>query len=679
MVGEPALRSEARKRHDASVRFGPQLLGDLDQAATREWLVADGCGGYAMGTAAGLRTRRYHGLLVASVGPIGSRRLGLAALDPVLWVGDRAVRLAVHEWASGAIDPRGHRWLATFDIDDGLPRWRWTIGDVCLERELAMVRGRPAVTVVHRLLRAPETVRLVVTALVTWRDHHGERTAGDGQGDPPAMATDPLGFTFEHRVRVEGPGFRPMGLWYRGVRHREEAARGLADNEDLWAAGSFEAELTPGATLGVAAWAPLDDPGLHLAPEPGPAVVAAARQRARRIAAAAGTDPVGRRLLLAADPFIVAGPRVVAGYPWFGEWSRDTMTGYEGLFLDTGRAAEGRALLLTAASTLSQGMLANTDDPGAVGTDPDAPGALAYTAADAALWFVHAVGRHLARTGDADLAARLADPLLAVIDHHRAGTRVGIGIDPADGLLRQGAPGLALTWMDARVGGVPVTPRAGKAVELNALWINALDTTADVLAAVGRDGSALRAQARAARPAFRSAFLTPDACRDVVDGDPVESTRVRPNALLAVSLPHPPLSVADPAAAAIVARAGRALLTPLGLRSLAPSDPAYRGRHRGDPEARDRAYHQGTVWPWWIGPYVDAARRVGRPTAGLLLGLEQHLWEWGVGSVSETADGDPPHRATGCPFQAWSVAELLRSRTTLASDRRTTEGGGASA
>jgi len=244
-----------------------------------------------------------------------------------------------------------------------------------------------------------------------------------------------------------------------------------------------------------------------------------------------------------------------------------------------------------------------------------------------------------------------------VIDHHIAGTRYGIKVDPADSLLRQGADGLALTWMDARIDGRPVTQRAGKAVEINALWINGLATVADVEEGLGHDASRLRMLEQTARASFLQRFTLPSGCADVVDP---ENAQLRPNCLLALSLPHGPLS--DPA---IVLTVGPELLTSVGLRSLAPSDPAYVGRHRGGPRERDAAYHQGTVWPWLIGSYVEAALKVGVPVDGALDGLEQHLYEWGLGSVSETADGDPPHDATGCPMQAWSVAELIRARNLL--------------
>jgi predicted glycogen debranching enzyme len=608
------------------IRFGPQVCGDLAAGTAREWLVADGRGGYAMGTVSGLRTRRYHGLLVVAGDTPASRRVGLASLDPVLTLPSGAVvRLATHEWAAGAVDPAGYAYLESFDLDDGLPRWRWRVGEVVLERELAMVYGRPCLAVVHRLL-CGGPVTLSLDALCSWRDVHGERTAA---GLPPATEQVTGGVVVEGAYRLAGPGWQPAGQWWHGVHHREEAARGLTPHEDLWYAGSCSATLDrPGATAGITAWAD------ELTADPGPAadMIDQARRRHRTIASRAG-DPAAATLALAADAFIVTTadghPDVVAGYPWFGAWSRDTMISYHGLFLDTGRVDEGRELLRSYAATLSEGMLANTADTGRT----------EYNTADGTLWFVHAVDRHVAVTGDTDLAAELRPALDQVIEWHGKGTRYGIGVDPADGLLRQGAPGEALTWMDARIGGVPVTPRHGKAVEINALWVNAL-------AAAGAE-----ARYAAAREAFRRAFPMQGGLYDVV-GDPA----VRPNQLLAYSLPYAPMEPNPSAVRAL----GAALLTPLGLRSLAATEPGYRGVHRGDPAGRDRAYHQGTVWPWLIGPYADACRRAGLDTVGLFDGLVSHLGEWGLGSVSETADGDPPHAATGCPFQAWSVAELLR-------------------
>jgi len=619
------------------VRLGPQVCGDLAAASSREWLVADGLGGFAMGTAGGLRTRRYHGLLVVATRPPGGRMLGLASLDPVLRVGDKRIRLAVHEWSGGVVDPLGNALLSAFDLEDGVPRWRWEVGDVVLEREIACVHGRGAVVVVHRLVRAPNAVRLELSALATWRDAHGDRHA-DGA---PAVEAVADGFVFEGSYRVVGAGFAPAGEWYRSVRYREEAARGLNDQEDLWLAGTFSADLEPSDTLTVTAWSG----DLGAVPVIGEDPVRAARARARGLVEQAGArDDVDARLALAADQFVVTGPAVVAGYPWFADWSRDTMTSYEGLLLETGRIEEGRTLLLRMAGTLSEGMLANTADTGT----------LEYNTADGTLWFLHAIGRHVDRTGDLDLAAVLAPQLVQVVEAHVAGTRYGIHVDPADGLLDQGADGTALTWMDARVDGVPVTQRAGKAVEINALWINGLAVVSSLLGRTGGDASRFAALEAQARASFSRAFLHDGRCDDVV-GD----SRLRPNQLLAVSLPHAPLRDAS------IVRAVAPLVTPLGLRSLDPADPGYLGLHRGGPADRDRAYHQGTVWPWLVGPYVEAARRTGVAVDGVLDGLEAHIDEWGLRSVSETADGDAPHGATGCPFQAWSVAEFLRARRLL--------------
>ncbi len=629
------------------MRFGPQVCGSLAEAASREWLVTDGLGGFAMGTVAGLRTRRYHGLLVVATEPPSGRRLGLAALDPVLVVGDRRVRLATHEWTGGTIDPRGHVHLASFSLTGGVPVWRWSVGGVTVEAEVAMVRGRPAVGIVHRIVRAADPVRLELGALCSWRDAHGERFAC---GDPFVERTAD-GFTFEGSYRVAGPGFEPGGAWYRGVRYAVEADRGLNDHEDLWYAGRFTAELAPGGAVEVQAWAgDLGDP-----PPPAASVVGTARERARRVSEAARPhDDADRVLAVAADQLIVAGaagPTVVAGYPWFGDWSRDTMTSYEGLFLETNRWEEGRALLERAAASVSEGMLPNTADVGGV----------EYNSVDAAMWLLHAADRHVAVTGDVDLAAALVPALESVVDHHLRGTRFGIHVDPSDGLVAQGAPGRALTWMDARVDGEPVTARAGKPVEVNALWVSGLAGLAALADRVGRDSSQVRKLEAMARGSFADRFPTPaGGLHDVVDGPGGNDLTVRPNQLLAVSLPHAPLAGAEWAAAIVTACA--ALPTPLGLRSLSPTDPGWVGRHRGGPANRDRAYHQGTVWPWLVGPYVEACVKAERDVTGLLDGLADHLGEWGLGSVSETADGDPPHAATGCPFQAWSVAELLRAR-----------------
>ncbi|MEY2447104.1 MAG: hypothetical protein QOH79_580 [Acidimicrobiaceae bacterium] len=632
----------------ALIEFGPQTTGDLAAASTREWLVTDGLGGYAMGTVGGLATRRYHGLLMVATAPPIGRMLGLAALDPVLTTGNTTIRLATHEWSDGTIAPNGHVHLESFEIRDGIPKWRWAVADVVLEAELAMSYGHPAVGVNYRVVRAPDRVRLDVEALCTWRDAHGERTAS---GEPAVERTDD-GFVFEDAYRVRGPHFDTAGAsWFRGLRHRDEAERGLSATEDVWFAGRFSAELAAGGSTSVEAWA-----GDKYAPTPAaPLMIAAARHRAADVVMRARpNDDIDRTLALAADQFVVttaSGPTVVAGYPWFGDWSRDTMTSYEGLFLRTNRWDQGRTLLTRAAAGLSEGMLANTADAGG----------LEYNTVDATMWFLHAVGRHVDVTSDMDLANDLRGSLHQIIDHHQAGTRFGIRVD-GDGLITQGEEGWALTWMDARVDGTAVTPRTGKPVEVNALWVNGLRVVHHLLTELKDDrADEVRLAADVAARSFLSHFAREGhGLLDVADpGD----ASVRPNQLLATSLPFGPVD--DRAGALGIVRACGPLVTALGMRSLSPADSRYTGRHRGDSGARDRAYHQGTVWPWLIGPYADACRRAGVPVGGLFDGLFAHLREWGLGSISETADGDAPYAATGCPFQAWSVAEVLRAKRSL--------------
>jgi predicted glycogen debranching enzyme len=410
--------------------------------------------------------------------------------------------------------------------------------------------------------------------------------------------------------------------------------------------GTFSARLEAGDALEVVAWAgDLADP-----PPAAAVVVARARERARAVTAGA-EDGLEGALRLAADAFVVStptGPGIVAGYPWFGEWSRDTMICLDGLLLATGRHAVARAVLERWAATLSQGMLANTTDSGT----PE------HNTIDGTLWFVHAVGRYTAASGDPSLAASLLGELDRVVAHH------------VNGLLAGGQDGWALTWMDARYEGRCITPRIGKAVEVQALWVNALGTVEELRLATSGGSPRWDALAGHARRGFAERFPGGrGGLRDLVDGPAGADDSLRPNQLLAASLPHGPSQ--DPA---IVTACRDTLLTPLGLRTLTPGDPAYRGAHHGPRLDRDEAYHQGTVWPWLLGPYVEAGVRTGVDVTGALDAMPAHLGEWGLGSVSETAEGDPPHAGTGCPFQAWSVAEVLRAHGLLRGTTRRLHG-----
>ncbi|RZU49078.1 putative glycogen debranching enzyme [Krasilnikovia cinnamomea] len=643
------------------IRFGPQVCASLADTAGagREWLVVDGLGGFAAGTVAGLRTRREHALLTVADPAGGTGRVGLAALDlTVTLPSGTAVPLFSHEWASGAVSPAGHRHLETFTLADGLPRWRWRVGEVVVERELAMARGQPGLAVVHRVVAAPEPVSLAVAAMCGAHYSRVEQVA-DG-----AVVADAF--------RLAGPGWQPGGTWHLGARTRADGAV-----EDLWFAGTFLERVTPGGVMEISAWAG----ELTRRPPPAGTVVAAARQRARRLVTAAGDGYAGA-LALAADAFVIhgpGGPDVVAGYPWTGHHPGDTMTAYEGLLLDGGRADEGRDLLTVRTRAAVRAARAahpaepdipaprasapspGVPSPGAPHSGPAHSGAAHSGAANsgaphAPLWLVHAVDRHVHRIGDTDLAAELGTPLGRLLRAHLDGSGP-LHVDPGDQLLRV-SPGTGHTPADQAA----VAPRTGKTVEINALWVNALAALAGLYDLAGRDSTELRARHARAHASFAARFPAPEGwLYDVVDGPAAayplggahhDDPTLRPHQLLAWSLPYGPLAGADGKGAAAVRSIGDALLTPLGLRTLAPTEYGYQA---------DTA-HQGRVRPWLIGPYADACAATGRPTEGLLSGLEAHMHEHGIGSVSESADGDAPHRATGRPFSARAVAEALRVR-----------------
>ncbi|MFB9334195.1 glycogen debranching enzyme N-terminal domain-containing protein [Actinoplanes octamycinicus] len=590
--------------------FGPQVCAvhTEDAGAGREWLVTDGLGGWASGTVSGLRTRPEHALLTVA-GPGRTPHVALAALDlTVTLPTGTKVPLYTHAWESGVLDPAGHRFLETFTLAAGLPRWRWRIGDVVIERELAM---RPGLAVVHRVLSAPGPVGLSVAAMCTWREAAGSRRA-DGPGLRIERVAD--GVLVENAYRLAGPGWQPAGQWHMGARTGDRA-------EDLWLAGTFGKQAAAGESLEISAWAG----NLADRPPAPPVVLAAARERAHRLVTAAKAEGYAGTLALAADTFIVQaadGPVMVDGYPWGGRPA--SLAAYEGLFLDTGRADEGRELLR-----------ALVDRPA--------------DALDFPLWLVHAVDRHVTRTGDSDLARALGVPLGRLLRQSLTGDGP-LAVDPADGLLAL-APG-------------PDRPRVGKLVEINALWVNALAALGDLLAEGGRVDTEPRDRHALAWESFRRRFPAPEGwLHDLVEGPAApyplgagtqhDDPTLRPYQLLGWSLPHAPMRGS---AGRTVRAAGESLLTPVGLRTLAPDEYGYDG---AGPE-------QGLVRPWLIGPYADACAATGHPVDGLLDGLAAHLTEWGVGSVGEAAHGDAPHRAVGRPFDALAVAEMLRVETRYA-------------
>lgn len=636
----------------------------LSLADTRrlEWLETDGLGGYALSTVSLLPRRRYHGLLVAATSPPAGRSLLLAGLDETLVVGGERFDLGVNRYP-GTFHPEGDRLLASFSREP-FPAWVYRAGSVRLERTFFLVHGETTAVLGWRLLPSAEreAVTLLVRPRLAFRDHHALRSEGDGLDVAldvgpgrvvvrPRESPGPLAFCHE------GAALERASWWVRDVELDVERDRGYDCREDLLSPFGLSWELAPGeeATLVVSASG-------RSAAEAG-TLRRAEEARRRAIAGPSGDPPLLRALRRAADDFVVArgaGKSVVAGYPWFADWGRDTMVSLPGLLLATGRHAEAREVLRTYARLLDRGLVPSRF--------ADGDGPPAYDAADATLWFVEAVRSTWRATGDGTLLSELYPALLRVLEAHERGTRHGIRTDE-DGLLWAGAEGVALTWMDARVSGRPVTPRAGRPVEVQALWFHALASLAEMASALGEGARAslLLAKADRAKRSFERLFWNEGAgCLfDGIGEDGVPDPAIRPNQLFAVSLPHAVLG--GERAASVLDAVERDLLTPPGLRTLAPPDPAYRSRYEGGPHERDRAYHQGTVWPWLIGPYASACLAVrGRGSATVtdlasrLRPLAEHLLGEGLGQLPELFDGDEPRRPGGCPAQAWSVAELLR-------------------
>jgi predicted glycogen debranching enzyme len=652
------------------IRFGREICGDLPAALRREWLVTNGLGGYASSTVVGANTRGYHGLLVAALQPPVARTVVVGGL--VAWAVVRGVRfpLTTHEYQGGAIEPAGYKHLQSFHLEGQLPVWRYALGDALLESRLWMAHGANTTYITYRVVQASSAVTLEINPLITYRDFHNPSA---GQGLKPTTET------IDHGVRARfgenttpllmllpGAEYQPSGDWYWNFRLREETARGLGDQADLFVPGCFHISLDPGTecvlVLSTEETAELDAAQSRAGEEE--------RQRTlwRRAGAEHGSSFV-RQLILAADQFLVArqsvpgedqavsGGTILAGYHWFNDWGRDTMICLPGLALATGRADEAARILRTFARYVQDGLLPNNfpDHSGQV------PG---YNTVDATLWFVLAIDAYFKASGDRALVDDLLPVLRRIVKAHEEGTRYQIGVDRQDGLLHAGEPGVQLTWMDAKVGDWVVTPRIGKPVEINALWYNALCCMAAFLHERSDPEAAhIEESAQRARAGFRSRFLQPDrqGLADVLDGPNGDDWAIRPNQIFAVSLPH---RILEPTEEAIVLRVvGEHLLTSYGLRSLSPGDLSYKGVYGGDVTTRDGAYHQGSVWAWLLGPYAEAHFKVhGDAAAALawLAPLQDHLADAGLGSLSEIFDGDAPHAPRGCIAQAWSVAETLR-------------------
>jgi predicted glycogen debranching enzyme len=657
-----------------SFAFDGTITRDFEQGSRREWLEANGLGGWASGTISGAHTRRYHGLLVAATKPPVGRQVLLSKLAETLVVGDRRVELDANAYP-GTVHPRGFEHLVEFALTP-FPTFTYAAGGVRLRKTIVAIHGENTTVVVYELLEAGGEVELELRPLVAYRDYHALQHANDGIGFANASFRDGvfrarpyLGMP-ELLLSIPGARFSPRPDWYYRFEYAMERERGLDALEDLFSHGVFHRTLRPGERLGVVA--SIEDIAGR---DPFELVE---RQRARRRIAAdivSPDEPVTRALALAADTFVVRRGEdlrtIIAGYPWFSDWGRDTMIALPGVCLATGRLDDARKILRAFAGSVSQGMLPNRF--------PDAGEAPEYNTVDATLWFFVAAWRYLEASGDEPFVVQELLPVFEdIVAWHERGTRYGIRVDD-DGLLRAGAPGAQLTWMDAKVGEWVVTPRHGKPVEVQALWINALAILADLRKRAGQraQGEGLAGRVGQLKARFVSVFWNDEAgyLYDVVDGERRDAS-IRPNALFTLALPFTLLP--KDKAKRLLAVVEEKLLTPVGIRSLAPDEPSYRGRYEGGPAARDGAYHQGTVWSWLVGPYCDAVvRTLGAPgktkARKALAGLVAHLQDAGLGTVSEIFDGDAPHAPRGCPSQAWSVAELLRAhRETAVAPRKRT-------
>src|SRR5438132_1024887 len=637
---------------------------DVEPLVTGEWLLANGLGGYAGGSISGVVTRRYHGLLVTALGT--GRTIMFTHVWERLRLPDRTVVvLSDEEDADGPLALQGARYLTEFRLELGLPVWRYDIHGFILEKRIVLVQRQNTVHVGYRLLAGEGRVRRTLRPSVHFRPHHVPVNAPLPGPFPITAVEDRLEIGAGPdlpplRLRLHGvpSAFTLDGKVTRNVLYRIERARGYEHTGELWSPGYFRLDLHAGAAATLIGSTERWEVIRSLNPEG-----AAHAERERRLRLLSAAPPQARsgpaaELVLAADQFIVTPPgrveemararaageearSVIAGYHWFTDWGRDTMISLDGLLLQTGRAREAEWVLHTFAQYVRDGLIPNLfpegDDHGL------------YHTADATLWFFHAIDRYLSATDDRLTRGLLMPRLRDIVAHHLAGTHFGIGVDARDGLLRQGALGYPLTWMDAKVGDWVVTPRRGKAVEINALWYNALRLLERWVREEHGEVAAKRFTDRAdqARTSFNARFWYPEGQHlyDVVDGEHGDDAACRPNQILAISLDHP---VLDPAHwAAVLATVEHKLLTPVGLRSLAPGHPDYKPKYYGDLRARDAAYHQGTVWAWLAGPFVDAwlklhpADRAG--ARQLLDGFQQPIAATCMGTIGEVFDAEKPY------------------------------------
>lgn len=659
----------------AEVQFGREVCVELTAAESREWLVTNGRGGFASGTIAG-NTRRYHGILVAALKPPVGRTQLVASIDETVHYLGGEFPLATHRWTSGAVDPKGFLHIESFRLEGNNPVWTFALADALLEKRIWMQQGENTTYIQYTLVRASTPLAIDFKSLINYRDFHSSTHAGDWHMNISPVEHGVMIFAFEGAtpfyLRSAEASCETRHEWYRGCYMPEETARGLDDQEDHLFAAQFQATLQAGASItfvaSTEATASLDVETARAECSNHEVKLFECWQKQNENFTEDAPSWLWQ-LVLAADQFIVKrslpeepeGRSIIAGYHWFGDWGRDTMIALPGLTLATGRSEVARQILIAFSRYVDAGMLPNNF--------PDGGGKPEYNTVDAALWYFEAIRQYFNATQDAVTLQKLFPVLSAIVDAYVKGTRFNIHLDPEDGLLYAGGPGVQLTWMDAKIGDWVVTPRTGKAVEINALWLNAVSSMSQFANLLVKPSSLYEQLSAKANKNFQKFWNRErNCCYDVIDAPGMgNDASLRPNQIFAVSLPVSALTQQQQKA--VVDICAQRLLTSYGLRSLAVGENGYQGFYKGGPRERDGAYHQGTVWGWLLGPFVQAHLRVYGDRSAALRFLEplgRQIYSAGLGTLSEIFDGDAPHHPAGCIAQAWTVAEILRVTAELA-------------
>ena len=684
------------------VSFGRAICSDSTQSTQREWLITNGTGSYGCGTLSGILTRCYHGLLIAALKPPLGRTLLLTKLDETVQYQGTHYPLSCDRWAGGTTTGHGYRNLESFHLEGTIPTWSYACADALLEKRIWMQPGENTTYIRYTLRRASGPLSLSIKAIVNYRDHHSTtQSVNEGkigqfqtQSHPRGLKVQAFDQATPFYLLTSRGQLMPANKWYQHYFLTTEKYRGLSHLDDNCHAATLRTTLSAGESVTVVASTQptpnLDaedalsirqqyensllqafSPSLQNLLPNGGQIKGVAEQEGS--VPAHPTSPWIGQLVLAADQFIVDrttpetpnGKTVIAGYPWFGDWGRDTMIALPGLTLATGRPEIARPILRTFARYLNQGMLPNSF--------PEANDTPGYNTVDAILWYFEAIRLYVEATQDFELLEELFPALKEVIDWHVRGTRYNIQVDPSDGLLYAGEPGEQLTWMDAKVDDWVVTPRIGKPVEINALWLNALLCMASFAKQLNEPEDDYARLSAAASDGFERFWNSGRSyCYDVLDGPDGDDASLRPNQIFAVSLDHGPM-LTPAQNKAVVDACAQQLLTSHGLRSLSPTHPDYIGVYGGDRYKRDGAYHQGTVWAWLIGPFVQAHLKVYKNPAlarTFLRPFAHSLSAGCVGTLSEIFDGNAPFTPRGAYAQAWSVAEVLRVWQLIEGSRR---------